>query len=213
VELRWEKDDFHDHVARPQCRQLCKRRDRRQQSPQEEVVAIPAPILAPLRRWMRVRGRVSMIRSKRRLTTRAEPLAGRSPGGDELRRDRRRGRAPDGQPLLGLYRGVPLPRRSSTYSGVLPDKISIFGGWSAFVFGPDPGVWTDRRRQRTGNLSRLLLPTVLVAHLPTPATARHRKSRLAAAGISVAARGVGQTRCVPSGSTQWELPLSGKPSP
>ena len=23
---------------------------------------------------------------------------------------------PDGQPLLGLYRGVPLPRRSSTYS-------------------------------------------------------------------------------------------------
>jgi predicted Zn-dependent protease with MMP-like domain len=35
---------------------------------------------------------------------------------------------PDGQPLLGHYRGVPLPRRSSTYSGVLPDKISIFGG-------------------------------------------------------------------------------------
>ncbi|MDR3657518.1 MAG: metallopeptidase family protein [Mycobacterium sp.] len=35
---------------------------------------------------------------------------------------------PDGQPLLGLYRGVPLPRRSSTYSGVLPDKITIFGG-------------------------------------------------------------------------------------
>ena len=33
---------------------------------------------------------------------------------------------PDGQPLLGLYRGVPLPQRSSTYSGVLPDKISIF---------------------------------------------------------------------------------------
>jgi Zincin-like metallopeptidase len=38
------------------------------------------------------------------------------------------GQPPDGQPLLGLYRGVPLPRRSSTYSGVLPDKISIFGG-------------------------------------------------------------------------------------
>ena len=35
---------------------------------------------------------------------------------------------PDGQPLLGLYRGVPLPRRSSTYSAVLPDKISIFAG-------------------------------------------------------------------------------------
>ena len=67
---------------------------------------------------------------------------------------------PDGQPLLGLYRGVPLPRRSSTDSGVLPDKISIFGGWSAFVFGASrPWRMTARRRQRTGNLSRLLLPT------------------------------------------------------
>src|ERR1700730_3741555 len=35
---------------------------------------------------------------------------------------------PDGRPLLGLYHGVPLPRRSSRYSGVLPDKISIFRG-------------------------------------------------------------------------------------
>ncbi len=35
---------------------------------------------------------------------------------------------PDGQPLLGLYRGIPLPRRSSMYGGVLPDKISIFRG-------------------------------------------------------------------------------------
>jgi predicted Zn-dependent protease with MMP-like domain len=35
---------------------------------------------------------------------------------------------PDGQPLLGLYQGVPLPRRTSAYSGVLPDKISIFAG-------------------------------------------------------------------------------------
>jgi predicted Zn-dependent protease with MMP-like domain len=35
---------------------------------------------------------------------------------------------PGGEPLLGLYRGVPLPRSSSTYSGVLPDKISIFAG-------------------------------------------------------------------------------------
>jgi predicted Zn-dependent protease with MMP-like domain len=35
---------------------------------------------------------------------------------------------PGGQPLLGLYRGVPLSRRTSTYSGMLPDKISIFSG-------------------------------------------------------------------------------------
>ncbi|TPG33578.1 metallopeptidase family protein [Mycolicibacterium hodleri] len=35
---------------------------------------------------------------------------------------------PDGQRLLGLYQGVPLPRRTSAYSGALPDKISIYGG-------------------------------------------------------------------------------------
>lgn len=36
--------------------------------------------------------------------------------------------APAGQSLLGLYQGVPLSRRTSSYSGVLPDKISIFSG-------------------------------------------------------------------------------------
>lgn len=35
---------------------------------------------------------------------------------------------PDGRPLLGLYQGVPLSRRTSTYSGALPDKVSIFAG-------------------------------------------------------------------------------------
>ena len=35
---------------------------------------------------------------------------------------------PGGQRLLGLYRGIPLPRRNSAYGGVLPDKISIFRG-------------------------------------------------------------------------------------
>jgi predicted Zn-dependent protease with MMP-like domain len=35
---------------------------------------------------------------------------------------------PAGQPLLGLYQGIPLPQRSSSYGGVLPDKITIFGG-------------------------------------------------------------------------------------
>lgn len=35
---------------------------------------------------------------------------------------------PAGQSLLGLYQGVPLSRRTSAYSGVLPDKISIFCG-------------------------------------------------------------------------------------
>lgn len=35
---------------------------------------------------------------------------------------------PEGQPLLGLYQGVPLTRRTSNYSGALPDKISIYRG-------------------------------------------------------------------------------------
>jgi predicted Zn-dependent protease with MMP-like domain len=35
---------------------------------------------------------------------------------------------PPGQRLLGLYRGIPLTRRSSAYAGVLPDKISIYRG-------------------------------------------------------------------------------------
>lgn len=35
---------------------------------------------------------------------------------------------PDGQLLLGFYRGTPLTKRTSDYSGALPDKISIFSG-------------------------------------------------------------------------------------
>jgi predicted Zn-dependent protease with MMP-like domain len=35
---------------------------------------------------------------------------------------------PDGGPpgLLGLYQGIPLTRRTTTYSGVLPDRITIY---------------------------------------------------------------------------------------
>ncbi|HZP71845.1 MAG TPA: metallopeptidase family protein [Gaiellaceae bacterium] len=35
---------------------------------------------------------------------------------------------PDGAPLLGLYQGVPLTRRTSRYGGALPDKITIYRG-------------------------------------------------------------------------------------
>jgi predicted Zn-dependent protease with MMP-like domain len=35
---------------------------------------------------------------------------------------------PPGQPLLGLYQGIPLTRRGSGYVGTLPDKITIFSG-------------------------------------------------------------------------------------
>src|SRR5215472_10814669 len=34
------------------------------------------------------------------------------------------GRGPDG--LLGLYQGVPLTSRTSSYAGVLPDRIIIY---------------------------------------------------------------------------------------
>jgi len=39
--------------------------------------------------------------------------------------------------LLGLYEGVPLPRRSGYYSGVLPDKITIFKKPIEKLAGPD----------------------------------------------------------------------------
>lgn len=32
----------------------------------------------------------------------------------------------NGMTLYGLYEGIPLTRRTSNYSGVLPDKITIF---------------------------------------------------------------------------------------
>jgi predicted Zn-dependent protease with MMP-like domain len=45
---------------------------------------------------------------------------------------------PGGQPLLGLYQGVPLTRRTSWYGGVPPDKISIYRGPLERHYGGDP---------------------------------------------------------------------------
>jgi predicted Zn-dependent protease with MMP-like domain len=47
---------------------------------------------------------------------------------------------PLGQPLLGLYQGVPLTRRGSGYSGALPDKITIYRGPLERLYGWDPEV-------------------------------------------------------------------------
>jgi predicted Zn-dependent protease with MMP-like domain len=47
---------------------------------------------------------------------------------------------PHGQPLLGLYQGVPLTLRSSGYSGALPDKITIYQGPLERHYGHDPEV-------------------------------------------------------------------------
>jgi predicted Zn-dependent protease with MMP-like domain len=46
--------------------------------------------------------------------------------------------APNGQPLLGLYQGVPLTRRTTAYTGVLPDKITIFRRPIERLTGSDP---------------------------------------------------------------------------
>ncbi len=55
---------------------------------------------------------------------------------------------PDGQRLLGLYQGVPLSRRTSAYSGVLPDKISIFAGPLTRLAGGD----ANRLRREIGHV-------------------------------------------------------------
>jgi predicted Zn-dependent protease with MMP-like domain len=45
---------------------------------------------------------------------------------------------PAGQPLLGLYEGIPLTRRGGWYAGVLPDKITIYRGPLERLYGRDP---------------------------------------------------------------------------
>jgi predicted Zn-dependent protease with MMP-like domain len=46
--------------------------------------------------------------------------------------------APPWQSVLGLYQGVPLTRRTSSYAGALPDKITIFRQPIERVYGSDP---------------------------------------------------------------------------
>jgi predicted Zn-dependent protease with MMP-like domain len=45
---------------------------------------------------------------------------------------------PGGQPLLGLYQGIPLTRRGGYYAGALPDKISLYRGPLERLYGRDP---------------------------------------------------------------------------
>lgn len=51
---------------------------------------------------------------------------------------------PEGQPLLGLYQGIPLTRRGSNYSGALPDKITIYRGPLERLHGHDPDQLAER---------------------------------------------------------------------
>jgi predicted Zn-dependent protease with MMP-like domain len=54
---------------------------------------------------------------------------------------------PAGQPLLGLYQGVPLTRRTSNYSATLPDKISIYRGPLERLYGHDPALLGNQIRR------------------------------------------------------------------
>jgi len=45
---------------------------------------------------------------------------------------------PQGAPLLGLYEGIPLTRRTTGYAGVLPDRITIFRGPIERLYGSEP---------------------------------------------------------------------------
>jgi predicted Zn-dependent protease with MMP-like domain len=54
---------------------------------------------------------------------------------------------PPGQRLLGLYHGIPLTQRGSNYSGVLPDKISIYRGPLERHYGHDPELLTQQIRR------------------------------------------------------------------
>jgi predicted Zn-dependent protease with MMP-like domain len=47
---------------------------------------------------------------------------------------------PAGLPLLGLYSGVPLTRRTSSYGAVPPDKITIYQGPLERHCGGDPDL-------------------------------------------------------------------------
>jgi predicted Zn-dependent protease with MMP-like domain len=45
---------------------------------------------------------------------------------------------PAGLPLLGLYQGVPLTRRTTAYAAVPPDRITIYRGPLERLTGGDP---------------------------------------------------------------------------
>ena len=48
--------------------------------------------------------------------------------------------------LFGLYLGIPLVERGSSYAGVLPDKIAIYRRPLEEEFGDDPEVLEDEIR-------------------------------------------------------------------
>jgi predicted Zn-dependent protease with MMP-like domain len=53
---------------------------------------------------------------------------------------------PEDPDLYGLYLGVPLVDRDSSYAGALPDKIAIYRRPLEEEFGDDPDVLEDEIR-------------------------------------------------------------------
>ena len=54
------------------------------------------------------------------------------------------GRGPEG--LLGLYQGIPLTRRTSSYAAVLPDRITIYRRALCAISDSDADVVAQVRR-------------------------------------------------------------------
>jgi predicted Zn-dependent protease with MMP-like domain len=54
---------------------------------------------------------------------------------------------PPGQPLLGLYQGVPLTRRTSGYVAMPPDKITLYRGPLVRLYGHDPELLSREVRR------------------------------------------------------------------
>ena len=54
------------------------------------------------------------------------------------------GHGPPG--LLGLYQGIPLTRRTTSYAGVLPDRITIYRRAICAISGSDAEVVEQVRR-------------------------------------------------------------------
>ncbi len=53
---------------------------------------------------------------------------------------------PDDPDLFGLYLGIPLTERGSSYAGVLPDKIAIYRLPLEEEFGDDPELLEEEIR-------------------------------------------------------------------
>ena len=66
---------------------------------------------------------------------------------DVERRDHVADEPPPGQPLLGLYEGVPLTSRTSGYAGVPPDKITIYRGPLERLYGHDHELLREQIRR------------------------------------------------------------------